>query len=169
MTTARRAYTKLDTGDIKLLAARHVPPAANPWAVTSVSIRRAKDGARLVLVFDSGDMLGIPLALVSELAGATREQLQELRLSPARDTIIADKVDAYISVKGLIRDYARQVPPFADRMGAVSAARAGAKSSTAKRLSSAENGRKGGRPRRNATEHAVAAKSSRARKPAAKS
>jgi len=164
MTMARRAYTKLDPSDLDLLAVKDVP-AVNPWALANVSISRAKDGARLVLAFDSGDMLGIPLALVSELAGASREQLQELRLSPARDTIVADSVDAYISVKGLVQDYAKQVQPFADRMSAVFAARAGSKSSTAKRLSSAENGRKGGRPaQRRAIEHAVAAKPVRTRK-----
>lgn len=144
-----------------LLAGGDEPRAENPWALAAVSVAKAKPHSRLMLLFESGDALGIPLPLVSELTNATPDDLRALRLTPARDTIVAEKLDAYISVKGLVRDYAKRVLPFAERFSTIFAARAGSRSSEIKRRSSAENGKKGGRPaKQKSPEHALACKSS---------
>ena len=149
MTVAKkRAYTILD-GDAATRMSELVP-AVNPWALESVRFAKADSHmpAHVVLVFPSGDSLGIPFSTVKELRQATPRQLATLQLSPSGDTIICQACDAFISVEGLVLDYMRRQAPFAARVVKLSSAALGSRTSESKRLAAAENGKKGGRPRK---------------------
>lgn len=147
-TEKRRAYTVLDEEEPAHVGAPE--PARNPWALARVTYvnEEAHLPARIVLVFPSGDSLGLPFSMVDELRTATPGQLATLQLSPAGDTIICQACDAYISVEGLIGDYVRREAGFADRVKRLSAMLLGSKTSASKRLAAVANGKKGGRPRR---------------------
>ena len=124
---------------------------ANAWALTGVKYSK-RDGVRLVhLEFPRGFVVGVPLNALPELEGASEKDLKALRLTPARDTIIAEGVDAYISVEGLLRDFMGAMPR--KLVASTFAAAGGSHTSERKKSSSAENGKKGGRPRK---EQAVA-------------
>lgn len=151
MTVAKkRAYTILD--EVASTSVSEPEPKVNPWALESVRFAKADSHmpAHVVLVFPSGDSLGIPFSMVNELRKATPRQLATLQLSPSGDTIICQACDAFISVEGLVLDYARRQAPFAARVVKLSSAALGSRTSESKRLAAAENGKKGGRPRKSA-------------------
>lgn len=149
MTVAKkRAYTILNED-----ASTHVnnlEPKVNLWALESVRFAKADShmSDHLVLVFPSGDSLGIPFSMVNELRNATPRQLATLQLSPSGDTIICQACDAFISVEGLALDYVRRQALFAARVVKLSSTALGSRTSERKRLAAAENGKKGGRPRK---------------------
>jgi hypothetical protein len=80
-------------------------------------------------------------------ADASVKDLRGLYLSPARNTIISDALDVHISVEGLIRDM-QQSALFNRLVSTLWAAKGRRKTSERNRQSSAENGRKGDRPRK---------------------
>jgi hypothetical protein len=89
MTVAKkRAYTILNEDTSTRLS--EPEPKVNPWALESVRFAKADSHmpAHVVLVFPSGDSLGIPFSMVNELRRATPRQLATLQLSPFGDTII---------------------------------------------------------------------------------
>ena len=133
-------------------------PKVNPFSLASVKFSKADSHmpAHVLLVFPSGDSLGIPFAMVNELRSATPRQLATLQLSPAGDTIICQACDAFISVEGLVADYMDRKAAFAARVAKLSAAALGRRTSESKRLAAVENGKKGGRPRKSERVHPVA-------------
>lgn len=157
MTVAKkRAYTILNEDASARVSESE--PKGNPWALESVRFAKADSHmpAHFVLVFPSGDSLGIPFAMVSELHKATARQLATLQLSPSGDTIICQACDAFISVEGLVSDYVRRKAPFAARVMKLSSTALGSRTSESKRLAAAENGKKGGRPRKSEQAHPIA-------------
>lgn len=100
--------------------------------------------ARLVLVFPSGDSLGIPMTMVDELHAPTPRELSMLELSPDGDTIISEAVDAHISVAALVRDYADQQTSFMERVVRVSSGAMGRRKSARKSLAAAGTVKKTG-------------------------
>ena len=155
-TAKKRAYTVL-AGNPDAVRVRADALVPNLWALENVNFAKADERmpARLILAFPSGDSLGIPLDVIPELKQATPRQLGRLELSPARDTIISEALDAYISVEGLVRDYAKQRSAFAERAAKVWTAYMGSQTSESKRKAAAANGKLGGRPRKE-PERAVA-------------
>jgi len=148
-TETKRAYTSL-ADNPKAVRARAPAQKLNLWALESVKFAKQEGHmpARVVLAFPSGESLGIPLSMISELRAATPRQLAKLELSPAGDTIISEAVDAYISVEGLLGDYAKRQSAFAERTSKLWATVLGSRTSESKRAAAIENGRKGGRPRK---------------------
>ena len=148
-TAIKRAYTHL-ADNPKAVRQRASLSKPSPWILSGVSYARAEGRApaRVVLAFLSGDTFGIPLEMISELRAATPRQLAKLELSPAGDTIISDAMDAHISVEGLLADYAKRQKAFAERTSKLWAVVLGSKTSESKRMAAIENGRKGGRPRK---------------------
>lgn len=157
MTVAKkRAYTILN-GDASMRVSEP-EPKVNLWALENVKFTKADSHmpAHVVLVFPSGESIGIPFSMVNELRKATPKQLETLQLSPSGDTIICQACDAFISVEGLVLDYVRRQALFAARVMKLSSTVLGSRTSESKRLAAAENGKKGGRPRKSEKERPVA-------------
>jgi len=95
----------------------------------------------LVLVeLKSGFVFGFAPERVSGLAGAGREALEAVRISPSGDGLHWDGLDAHVSLTGLM-EHALNLREWAPRyLGAIK--------SEAKARAARENGAKGGRPRR---------------------
>ena len=145
--TVKRPHTELTPSAYKALAISAHRKEPSPWALDAV--RYASVGEKRMLeLFYPEFSLGVPLLAIHELTTATVKDLQTLRLSPAGDTIIADSLDAHISAEGLLKDLANASPRFSQLVATLFATRGGKRSSAKKRMTSAENGRKGGRPRK---------------------
>lgn len=96
---------------------------------------------RFVLELTNGYSLGIPVAALPEIAGATLAQLREIAL-PTDDCLEIQSLDVQYSVPGLVM-----------AMSAREIGRLGGKSTSARKArTSRANGKKGGRPRRAAGE-----------------
>ena len=106
-----------------------------------------RDGARSVRYNESRDVLevalnsgvtvSIPRVKIPGLEKATREDLEQVDLSPMTTSISFERLDADYSVQGLIR----QVLGLNEQQRV-----AGSVTSPAKRAAAAMNGRRGGRP-----------------------
>jgi hypothetical protein len=144
----RRQHTKLSGAAYQALVRTEKALEPSPWALEQVRYASV-DGVRLLELHfrDGGFSFGIPLDAVHELSKAKVKDLQAIRLSPARDTIIVDSLDAHISVEGLLRDVLATNSIFSRLASTLLGSSGGQKTSERKRLASAENGRKGGRPR----------------------
>lgn len=116
----------------------------SPWQLDAVRYDRARKS--IVLVFPSQIGFSIPVHLVNELAHAKVSELESIYLTPSGETLVVEGVDAYISTKGLIRDLLEAIPR--EILAAKFASIGGSKRSAVKKISSAENGRKGGRPKK---------------------
>jgi hypothetical protein len=143
----RRKHTKLSAKAYQALVRSELDVAPSPWALDHVQYHSSGGTRRLELSFPDLDApsLVVPVNNIRELASATVKELRELHLSPARDTIISNTLDVHISVEGLIRDF-QQSAIFNRLVSTLWAAQGGRSTSEKKRLSSAENGKKGGRP-----------------------
>ena len=127
----------------KALAASAVRPKP-PWAVESVEFDSVS--RNMILRFPGGVGLSVPVVFITELTRLKTADLKRVYLSPSGETLCLDSADVHVSTRGLINEVFAQLPKevAASRMGAVG----GGSTSPAKRLSSAENGKKGGRPRK---------------------
>jgi len=143
----KRPHTELTPAAYKALVSSTEELTASPWALDAVRYSSV-GGKRMLELFFPEFSLGVPLLAIRELATASVKDLQQLRLSPAADTIIADALDAYISVEGLLKDLSSASPRFSQLVSTLFATRGGKRSTERKRMTSAENGRKGGRPRK---------------------
>jgi hypothetical protein len=103
----RRKYTELDAKTYQKLVRSESKLTPSPWALDHVRYVSTGGVRRIELSFpESNSILSlmVPVKNIRELESATVKDLRELRLSPARDTIISDALDAHISVEGLVRD-----------------------------------------------------------------
>lgn len=143
----RRKHTKLSADKYQALVRSEATLTSSPWALDHVQYLSSGGTRRLELSFPGPDAPSLVVSVrnIRELARATVKDLRELHLSPARDTIISDVLDVHISVEGLIRDM-QQSTTFSRVLSALWAAKGGRKTSDRKRSSSAQNGKKGGRP-----------------------
>lgn len=154
-TLGAKAYQALVRSEDELVA--------SPWALDRIQYLSSGGTRRLELSFPDPDAPALVVLVnnIEELAAATVKDLRELHLSPARDTIISDTLDVHISVEGLIRDMQNSAT-FNRLVSTLWAAKGGRGTSEKKRRSSAENGKKGGRPRKASTSTPTATKKSRA-------
>ena len=111
-------------------------------AVIAVEVEKISDDNALRLLFKNGEAVVIPVRLISELEGAKERQLQNIEISPFRDSIGFPEVDAHIYVPGLLADILS--PLIRSELGR----RAGRKSTAKKAAAVRENGKKGGRHRK---------------------
>ncbi len=100
----RRHHTPLSDESYQALVRSETDLTPRPWALERVRYLSAGGTRRLALVFldPSVSPLAVDLATIPELAQASDSDLFELRLSPARDTIILEALDVHLSVEGLI-------------------------------------------------------------------
>lgn len=124
----------------------------NPWQLDAVRYDRVRKS--IVLVFPKHISFSIPVELINELTHAKARELESIYLTPSGETLVVEGVDAYISTKGLIRDILEAMPR--EILTAKFASIGGSQRSTIKKISSAENGRKGGRPKKTADIESVA-------------
>ena len=115
----------------------------NPWQLTG--LKYLKNKKCLVLCFEQGVELSLPTSLVPQLKNAKPESLKDAFLSPSGEIIVIENLDVHLSTKEVIEAALSVLPhaAFASKFGAIG----GAKSSAAKKIASAANGRKGGRPK----------------------
>lgn len=91
----------------------------------------------------------VPRAWVSALADVPPSELHQLVVWPDGSAIELEERDIQISVNGLLTDILPAMLPQAS-LAAIFARRGGRATSPAKRASARSNGRKGGRPRKQA-------------------
>ena len=116
----------------------------NPWAVDAVEYDKVKKS--ILMRFPGGVGLSLPVSFIDEFADVKPSDLLKVYLSPSGEMLCLDEADVYISTHGLIRDVFAQLPKevMASRFGAIG----GSRSSESKKLTSAQNGKKGGRPKK---------------------
>ncbi len=94
----------------------------------------------------------IPVALIPDLARAEEYQLAQVKVTPLGDALEWPILDLFLDLEGLL------LAVLGAKLGRTVAARkAGAATSDAKKVSSAQNGRKGGRPPKNPPPQAATA------------
>ena len=97
----------------------------------------------IVFYFTNGSQFAVPPDLIQGLQGATVEQLNDLWLDRVGLSVHWPSLDADFSILGLVQGI------FGTRTWMAEIGRQGGKqTSEAKRRSSRENGKKGGRPRK---------------------
>ena len=110
----------------------------------AVSARYDRRAARIVVDLNTGVQIAFPTRLAEGLAGASRDDLAEIEISPAGLGLHWPKLDADVYVPALLQGVFGSKRWMAGEFGA-----AGAKArSRAKAAAARENGRKGGRPRK---------------------
>lgn len=103
----------------------------------ATSVRYDRTAHRLVLELSNGYSLGIPVATLTGLAGASAAELGSVELISEGALEIAS-LDLHFSVPGLVR-----------AMSASANGRLGGRATSArKKLASRANGKRGGRPRK---------------------
>ncbi|MDB5798094.1 MAG: hypothetical protein JWP36_1996 [Paucimonas sp.] len=119
-------------------------PAASALALERVKYLR--DEHAIHMCFANGIAFDLPVHFIEELQDAVADDLENIYLTPTGQTLALDAADAYISVDGLVRACLSQLPRavLAGGLGALG----GSASSDAKRRAAAENGKRGGRPRK---------------------
>ena len=122
------------------------------WRLDDLEWDKAHRQLRLTF---KGATFGVPLAWVPELKEASPLDLRGLRLTPSGDTVVAERLDKFISVEALMKDFMEiAIPPAA--LASFFGSKGGSQSSERKSIAAAANGSKGGRPRK-VPEHALAA------------
>lgn len=110
------------------------------------SVRYDDERGTLSLTLARGVELALPVAAIRELANLAPHHLKEARLSVSGDAIVFSAADVHISADGLLRGMLALIP--SDALAARFAASGGLRTSAAKKLASAANGKLGGRPKK---------------------
>lgn len=134
----------LSPSDAEIASARRraAEIAESPSALEAVVASPART---LLLWFQNGTRLEIPLEAIVELADARHHDMQDIVISPYRDSFSVPSLDVDIYVPGLVASVLNSsvVRNFA-RLG-------GSKTSPKKRIAARANGKKGGRPKGSGT------------------
>jgi hypothetical protein len=119
--------------------------AADAREVRARAVRYDHETGRIVLDLVGGSTFIFPAQQLGELSGASASELADVELLPGGIGLHWEKLDADISVPGLLVSLIGTRPLLAE-VGR----RAKGKTSKAKQAASRENGKKGGRPKKRA-------------------
>lgn len=97
---------------------------------------------RIQVELRSGASFAFPPALVPELGGATPDDLMEVQLSPSGEGLLWEHLDVHVETAGVL------VEMLGPSMFRAFASVGGRATSERKAAAARENGRKGGRPRK---------------------
>lgn len=100
------------------------------------------------LLLQTGNRLAFPASALHEIAQATDAQLAQARLLPGGDVLVFDELDLDFDVPGLVMDLVAG-PAWRKTIRATLAREMAASKTPAKAAAARENGKKGGRPRKN--------------------
>jgi Protein of unknown function (DUF2442) len=112
----------------------------------AVSARYDRRTARVVVNLNTGVQIAFPTRLAEGLAGASANDLAEIEISPAGLGLHWPKLDADVYVPALLKGVFGSKRWMAAELGATG----GKVRSRAKAAAARQNGRKGGRPRKEA-------------------
>jgi hypothetical protein len=112
----------------------------------AIAARYDRRTSRIVVRLNTGLELAFPPALAEGLAGAAPQDLAEIEISPAGLGLHWPRLDADLYVPALLQGVFGSRRWMAAQLGAAG----GRTRSPAKAVSSRENGRRGGRPRKQA-------------------
>jgi hypothetical protein len=134
--------TPLTRSAIKKAERRAKAIAAAPSAVIEAKMTQIDGQELLRLKFRDGKVFMLPSRSITELAGAARDQLRSIVISPLKDSIAFPKIDVHIYVPGLLAELMSPIirPEFSRQ--------AGRRSTTKKAAAARENGKRGGRRKR---------------------
>jgi hypothetical protein len=110
------------------------------------SVRYDEKRKNIALGLANGVEIALPVSAIRELADVPIRHLRELRLSVSGEALVLSAADVHMSTDGLLRDIVRMLPR--EFISAQFAASGGARTSPAKAVASAANGRLGGRPKK---------------------
>jgi hypothetical protein len=113
----------------------------------AVAARYDRRRSRVLVSLNTGVEVAFPADLAEGLAGASPDDLAEIEISPAGLGLHWPRLDADVYVPALLQGIFGSKRWMARELGAAG----GRARSAAKTSASRENGRKGGRPRRNAS------------------
>jgi hypothetical protein len=111
-----------------------------------VSARYDRRAGRVVLDLNSGIQLAVPAARIEGLADASSSDLAVIEISPAGLGLHWPRLDADVYVPALLQGVLGSNRWIAAQLGAVG----GKATSASKTAAARSNGRKGGRPRKDA-------------------
>jgi len=112
----------------------------------AVSARYDRRTARVVVMLNTGVQLAFPAKLAEGLAGAPRESLAEIEISPAGLGLYWPRLDADVYIPALLQGVFGSKSWMARELGA----NGGRSRTEAKVAAARENGLKGGPPRKRA-------------------
>lgn len=125
-------------------AARARAAAEDAREPRATSAHYDRDRRLVVIELSNGAFFAFPAALGQGLSGATTRELERIEISPSGEAVSWPLLDADLRVPALLRG------AFGTRAWMRALAQAGGQvTSEAKARAARENGRKGGRPRKN--------------------
>jgi hypothetical protein len=134
----------LSDADVRRAKKRmHTQLEAQPHATAA---RYDRHGARVIVSLSNGLELGVPVHLAQGLAGASASELADIEISPTGLGLHWPRLDADLYLPALLEGM------FGTRrwMARLLGKRGGEVTSAAKKAAARANGRRGGRPRKEA-------------------
>jgi Protein of unknown function (DUF2442) len=117
-----------------------------PAQPRAVSARYERHGGRIVVSLSNGLDLGVPVAMAQGLAGAKASDLAAIEITPTGLGLHWPKLDADLYLPSLLQGLFGTRRWMASLLGKAG----GSATSPAKKAASRANGRRGGRPRKEA-------------------
>jgi hypothetical protein len=132
----------MEITDAQIAAARKRGEEVGPCAVAA---RYVEASGRLEVEFDNGVMIAVPTPLLQGLANATPADMQTIEITPGGWGLHFPAIDADVYAPSFFTGiYGSKI--WMQQLGA----KGGAARTEAKAAASRENGKKGGRPRKDA-------------------